>query len=137
MSALNAQFGDRKRVSFNGATGTLFERCEHIDTVETLRNHLIHDGLLEEHPRLFERVEKGQVVERFILFPDMTAGRFDRYVNRGLFYGREDKINERLPDFILEFQTRLEATLALIVEALRKRQVPSAPLHLPLATHGK
>lgn len=129
MRSINAQYGDRKRVAFNGAEGTLFESCAYIDTVETLRNHLIHDGLLEESPRLFERVEKARVVERFLLFPDMTGGRFDRCVNRALFYGREDKINLRLPDFILEFQARLQVTLAKISEELQKRQLPGAPLN--------
>jgi hypothetical protein len=133
MSSIHAQYGDRKKVTFNGANGTLFESCAFIHTVEALRNHLIHDGLLEESPRLFERVENAQVVERFLLFPDMTDGRFDRYVNRALFYGREDKINLRLPDFIQEFQARLEATLAKIVEALHERQLPSTPLNLPKA----
>ncbi len=124
MRSLSAQFGHRRDVSFNGAAGTLFERCPFIDAVETLRNHVIHDGLLEEQPKLFERVDNGVVVERFVLFPDMTDGRFDRYGNRNLFYGGEDKINLRLPDFVLEFQARLEATLALIVEGLRRQRVP-------------
>jgi len=119
MRSLSAQFGHRRDVGFNGAEGTLFEACAFIDTVETLRNHIVHDGLLEEQPKLFERVDKGVVVERFVLFPDMTNGRLDRYGNRSLFYGGEDKINLRLPDFLLEFQKRLEATLGLILEELR------------------
>ena len=52
-------------------------------------------------------------------------------MNRALFYGREGKINLRLPDFIQEFQARLEATLAKIVEALHERQLPGMPLNLP------
>lgn len=123
MKSASAQFGDRRRVSFNGAAGTLFEPCAFINTVESLRNHLIHDGLLEEQPKLFERVKNGAVVERFVLFPDMTDGRFDRYGNRNLFYGGEDKINLRLPDLVLEFQTRLEATLKLIGDILRSQKV--------------
>lgn len=126
MKSASAQFGDRRRVRFNGAPGTLFEPCPFINTVESLRNHIIHDGLLEEQPKLFERVKKGAVVERFVLFPDMTDGRFDRYGNRNLFYGGEDKINLRLPDIVLEFQTRLEATLKLIADVLRRQSVPNS-----------
>ena len=118
MRSLNEQFGSRKKISFNKSTGTLFEECEFITTIETLRNHLIHDGLLDDMPKAYERIEQGAAVERFILFPDMTQGRFDRYSNRNLFFSREDKINERLPEIVTEFQLRLKVTLEMILTRL-------------------
>lgn len=84
MRSLNEQFGGRKKVSFNKTKGTLFEECEFITMIETLRNHLIHDGLLDDMPKAYERIEHGVAVERFVLFPDMTQGRLDRYVSRPL-----------------------------------------------------
>jgi hypothetical protein len=78
ISSLSEQFGSRKKVSFNGEPGTLLESCTLVTTVETLRNHIIHDALLDETPKAYERIEARSVVERYILFPDMTNGRFDR-----------------------------------------------------------
>lgn len=90
-------------------------------TIETLRNRVIHDGPLDDHPSAYEHFKGGVAVERFILFPDMTNGRLDQFVNRNLFFGREDKINLRLPALVLEIQDRLISTLDSILETLRPR----------------
>lgn len=119
MRSLNEQFGSRKKLPFNKSIGSLFEECEFITMIETLRNHLIHDGLLDDTPKAYERIEHGVAVERFILFPDMTKGRFDRHGNRHLFFSKEEKINERLPEIIMEFQSRLMITLEIISTRLR------------------
>lgn len=114
----SAQFGNRKKVSFNKLPGSLFEDCEFITWIETLRNHLIHDGLLDDMPKAYEHIVNGVAVEKFLLLPDMTLGRFDRYGNRNLFFSREDKINQRLPDVLNEFQQRLIVTLKAILNRL-------------------
>ncbi len=114
----NEQFGSRKKVSFNNHPGSLFEDCEFITFIETLRNHLIHDGLLDCMPKAYERIENGVAVERFLMIPDMTAGRFDRFGNRNLFFSREDKVNERLPKILEDFQKRLIVTLLEILKRL-------------------
>lgn len=118
MRSSNEQFGSRKKVSFNKLPGSLFEECEFITWIETLRNHLIHDGLLDDMPKAYEQIENGAAVEKFLLFPDMTGGRFDRYGNRSLFFSREDKINLRLPEILKEFQERLKVTLEGILKQL-------------------
>lgn len=123
-ASLNAQYGDRKHVGFNGAQGTLFEDCAFLTGVETLRNHVIHNGLLDDMPKGYEVIENGSVIERYILFPDMTDGRFDRFKNRNLFFGGEDKINLRLPALVAEFMARQESTLKLVVQGLEA--VPGA-----------
>ncbi|WP_283444156.1 hypothetical protein [Noviherbaspirillum suwonense] len=118
MRSLNDQFGSRKKISFNKSPKTLFEECEFITTIETLRNHLIHDGLLDDMPKAYEQIEQGRAVERFILFPDMTHGRFDRYGNRNLFFSKENKINKCLPEIVTEFQLRLKVTLEMLLTRL-------------------
>jgi len=118
LSSGNMQFGDRKRVSFDKAAGTLFESCEFMTTVETLRNHVIHDGLLDDMPKAYEHIRDGVAIEKFVLFPDMTNGRFDRFVNRNLFFGREDKINLRLPAIVAEFQARQVTTFERVLAPL-------------------
>ena len=115
LASANVLFGDRKKLAMNGAKGTLFEACELVTAVETLRNRVIHDGLLDDMPKAYEHIEGGNAVERFILLPDMTAGRFDRFNNRNLFFGQDDKINLRLPILIDDFQSRLEATIVTLL----------------------
>lgn len=121
LSSKNLQYGDRKKVKFDKHTETLFEVSDFMTAVETLRNHLIHDGLLDDQPKAYERIEGGIAVEKFILFPDMTAGRFDSYKNRKLFFGKEDKFNLRLPDFLAEFQSRQVKTLSLVLDSLSQK----------------
>lgn len=119
MRSLKDQFGSRARISFNKMAGTLFEDCELITLIETLRNHLIHDGLLDDMPKAYERIENGVAIEKFLLFPDMNGGRFDRFGNRNLFFSRNEKINESLPSILIEFQERLRVTLEHVLEHLK------------------
>jgi hypothetical protein len=114
MASRGRQFSDRKNVTWNGSQGTLFEDCELVRTVETLRNHIVHDGLLDALAKVYERYSEGALAERFILFPDMTGGRLDSFVKRNLFYGREDKVNLRLTTLISEFWVRLAETLRMV-----------------------
>ena len=115
LASSNVLFGDRKKLTINGTAGTVFEACEIVTTIETLRNHVIHDGLFDDMPKAYENIQAGVATERFILMPDMTGGRFDRFNNRNLFFGREDKINLRLPQLIDEFQGRMETTIEALI----------------------
>lgn len=116
LASKNKLFGDRRRISLNNKTGTLFEPCDLITETEALRNLIIHDGFFDEQPKVYEVRANGVVQERFILLPDRENGRLTSYGSRNLFYGNEDKINMRLPSFIAEFQKRL---LLTVKETLR------------------
>jgi hypothetical protein len=119
LSSKNILYGDRKRVSFNGKAGTLFEQSADLAEVETVRNHIIHDGLLDDVPKAYRVIFKGVCIEKYILFPDINDdGRFDSFSNRNLFYGGEDKINLRLPALIASFQLRLVQTLQPLLAKL-------------------
>ena len=119
LSSKNVLYSDRKRVSFNGKTGTLFEQCAELTEVETVRNHIIHDGLLDDMPKAYRVICKGVCIEKYILFPDRSdEGRFDSFSNRNLFYGSEDKINLRLPVLVANFQLRLVHTLQPLLAKL-------------------
>ncbi len=111
LTSSNIQFGDRRRTGWGEAPGTLFEPGEPVTEIELVRNLVIHDGLLDDMPKVYKVVEGGRAVEKFVLMPDRTDGRLDRYKNRALFYSREDKINLRLPDLVAAFQTKQLATL--------------------------
>lgn len=119
LSSKNILYGNRNRISFNGKAGTLFEKCAELTEVETIRNHIIHDGLLDDMPKAYQVISKGVCIEKYILFPDRCVeGRFDSYKNRNLFYGGEDKINLRLPVLVANFQLRLVQTLQPLLAKL-------------------
>ena len=117
LSSKNSLYGDRKKISFNNRAGTLFEKCPLLTEVEAVRNHLIHDGLIDNMPKVYRVILNGECVEKFLLFPDQDeGGRFESFKNRNLFYGSENKINLHLPNVTQEFQERLLFTLELLVE---------------------
>lgn len=117
LASANKLFGDRDRLGWPAAR-TLFEASDVVAEVELIRNHVIHDGLLDDMPKAYKIVRGGVIVEKFLLMPDRIGGRFDRYKNRAFWYGREDKINLRLPTLIDDFQSRQLATLQLARDRL-------------------
>lgn len=120
LASKNSLYSDRKKISFNNRAGTLFEICPLLTEVETVRNHLIHNGLMDDMPKIYRVISNGECVEKFLLFPDQDEqGRFDSFKNRNLFYGNENKINLRLPSITKEFQVRLLSTLELLVERVQ------------------
>ena len=125
LSSSSIQFGDRRRTGWGEAPGTLFEPGEPIREIELVRNLVIHDGLLDDMPKVYKVVKDGRAVEKFVLMPDSTDGRLDRHRNRALFYSGEDKINLRLPTLISQFQVRqlatLERAIARLLEVGEKR----------------
>lgn len=119
LSSKNKLYSDRRQVSFNGSAGTLFEKCAELTEIEAVRNHIIHEGLLDDMPKVYRLICDGTCVEKFILFPDrVSEGWFESFTNRNLFYGGEDKINLRLPSVISDFQLRLVETMRQLLEHL-------------------
>ncbi|MET3970887.1 hypothetical protein [Bradyrhizobium sp. S3.9.1] len=118
LSSSSVQFGDRRRTGWGEAPGTLFEPSETIREIELVRNLVIHDGFLDDMPKVYKVVKDGRAVEKFVLMPDRTDGRLDRHKNRALFYSRDDKINLRLPTLISQFQVMQRATLERAVGRL-------------------
>ncbi|WP_270668761.1 MULTISPECIES: hypothetical protein [unclassified Aeromonas] len=121
LSSKGKLYSDRRMVSFNGRNGTLFEKCSELNEVEATRNHIVHDGLIDDMPKIYKVVLNGKCIEKYILFPDMTnEGRLDAFSNRNLFYGGEDKINLRLPTLISNIQVRLVKTLQPLLDSISR-----------------
>lgn len=123
LSSSSIQFGNRRRTGWGEAPGTLFEPGEPIQEIELVRNLVIHDGLLDDIPKVYKVVKDGHAVEKFVLMPDRANGRLDRYKNRALFYSSDDKINLRLPTLISLFQVKQLATLRRALERLSSRDI--------------
>lgn len=120
LSSSNVMFSDKRRLSINNVPNTLFEPCALINEIELYRNLVIHDGFLDDMPKVYTVVKNGDVIEKFILTPDINGKQFARYNNRSLFYGSENKINMRLAGLVSEFQRRQEYTLKLALAYQRK-----------------
>ncbi|NSZ05838.1 hypothetical protein G6M14_05600 [Agrobacterium tumefaciens] len=112
-------YGDRGKISWNKKQGTLFEDTDIMAEIETIRNLVIHDGILDQRPKVYESREGGVVVERYLLLPDRVEGRLVSSRNRNLFYSGEDKINLRLPEMLMEFQARTLASVSEILAVLQ------------------
>jgi hypothetical protein len=128
LSSSNILFGDRRRAGWGEAPCTLFESGEAVTEIELVRNLVIHDGLLDDMPKIYKVVQDGRAIEKFVLMPDRTGGRLDRFKNRTLFYSRDDKINLRLPTLISDFQatqlSTLQHALARLLEVAKVRADP-------------
>lgn len=107
-------WGDRKRLHINKHIGTIFEDCETIKMIESLRNEAVHNGTWEFRPKVFMKIQNGKLVERYMLFPDFDNGRLSSVKSRRHFFSTETKVNEMLVLIHDEFYHRLLTTLQYI-----------------------
>ncbi|MBP3620241.1 MAG: hypothetical protein J6J16_00615 [Lachnospiraceae bacterium] len=114
MKSADVLWGNRKKLTINGMSDTLFEKCEFISTIEALRNELVHNGTWELNPKKFIRFENGQAQERFMLFPDMSQGHLSTAKNRKHFFASGIKVNDILPKIHAEFKNRLLKTIEIM-----------------------
>jgi hypothetical protein len=113
-------WGDRKNISLNGLVGSIFEDCKLFSQIESLRNEIIHNGTWEFPPKLYVKVEGHEIVERFMLFPDLENGRLATAKNRKRFFHKGTKINDVLVSTHDEFYNRLLFTLKRINSSFAK-----------------
>lgn len=113
----NKLYGNYKELVFSTTTDTIFENSNFINTVTSLRNHIIHHGYIDEHPKVYVEVENGIAFGRFVLFPDLNeSGGLENCINRTLFYSKETKIDEKLPDLIKECQIKVINSLKVLIK---------------------
>ena len=107
-------WGFRKKLLINETENTLFEKCDLVSMIESLRNESVHNGTWELNPKIFVRYDEGIVGERFMLFPDMLQGRLATVKSRKHFFSKGIKVNSVLPYIHAEFKQRLLQTLVTI-----------------------
>ena len=107
-------WGDKKKLVISDCAGTLFEYCDLVRTVESMRNEVVHNGSWELNPKAYTRFEKGKPVERFMLFPDISQGRLSKVKGRNHFFGDGTKVNDILPRIHEEYKRRLLNTIRLL-----------------------
>lgn len=107
LKSANKIWGLRKDVSINGLKETVFEQCPLIEIIEALRNEVVHNGSWELNPRLFVVFKDAEIVERFMLFPDIEQGHLATVKNRRHFFSENNKVNDILPKMHIEFMSRV------------------------------
>lgn len=110
MKSAKKLWGDRKKLTINGTKNTIFEKCLLIDTIEALRNEVVHNGSWELSPKVFVVFKDGKIVERYMLFPDIEQGHLATVKNRRHFFGLNNKVNIILPKIHMEFMFRVLET---------------------------
>ena len=75
---------------------------------------MVHNGTWELNPKAFLRYDNGQIVERYMFFPDIYQGRLAAVKNRRHFFGDERKVNELLPQIHKVFRARILNTVNVL-----------------------
>lgn len=114
MKSAKLLWGDKKKLIINGYEGSLFENCDLVRMIESMRNEVVHNGSWELNPKAYIRFEKGDLVERFMLFPDISQGRLAKVKGRNHFFGNGTKVNDILPRIHNEYHYRLLNTIRLL-----------------------
>lgn len=114
LSSAEKLWGDRKLLSINKMSGTIFEDCDVIKMIESLRNEAVHNGSWENNPKVYVKFRDGKIIERYMLFPDFEEGRLANVKNRKHFFSRGTKVNDMLITIHDEFFQRLLFTLKYI-----------------------
>lgn len=110
-------YGQYRELSLSDCSGTIFENTSLINTIVSIRDHIIHHGYIDERPKIYHVIENGICTEKFILMPDVNeSGRLENCVNRKLFYSRETKLNEQLPIMTRAILQRVCRSIKLIIQ---------------------
>ncbi|MEG5921938.1 hypothetical protein UXO48_11825 [Enterobacter hormaechei] len=117
-------YGKYKELKIENCSGTIFEGSELINTIISLRDHIIHHGYIDERPKVYHKLENGTCIEKFILMPDTNeSGRLENCVNRTLFYSKEAKLNELLPEMIREVFQRANESIKVIIRSYEAHNI--------------
>lgn len=103
MNCADILWGDRKRLTINKHPETIFADTSITKMIESIRNEVVHNGTWEIHPKTFLSVKNGEVIERFVLFPDFEQDRLATVKNRKHFFSKGTKVNDILPLIHKEF----------------------------------
>lgn len=107
----NILWGDRKHLSIKDAADTVFIRSDTIKLIESLRNEVVHNGSLEQNPKVYISYKNNEIVEKFMLLPDYTDGNLVAVKNRKHFFSNGNKVNDILPKLHIDYLQEILATI--------------------------
>lgn len=106
-------YGDAAKLRIN-KSGTLFEKDDFIREIESIRNEIVHNGTWANNVCIYVTVEDNQIVERYLMYPDMVNGHYARCKNRHHFFSNGTRVNDRLVHIHFEFLKRLRMSLEIM-----------------------
>ena len=107
----NILWGDRKRLSIKDETDTVFIRSDTVKLIESLRNEVVHNGSLEQNPKVYISLKDNEIVERFMLLPDYINGNLLTVKNRKHFFSDGNKVNDILPELHIAYLREIISTI--------------------------
>lgn len=110
----NILWGDRKKLSIKDETGTVFIRSDTIKLVESLRHEVVHNGSLEQNPKVYISFKSNEIVERFMLLPDYVDGNLSTVKNRKHFFSDGNKVNDLLPELHIAYLKEILSTIKFL-----------------------
>lgn len=117
-------YGKYRELKIEDCSWTIFEDSTLINTIISIRDHIIHHGYIDERPKVYHRLENGTCTERYILMPDTNeSGRLENCVNRTLFYSKEVKLNELLPEMTREIFQRANKSIEVIIRCYEAQNI--------------
>ena len=120
MNSMKFTFGSIHKLKSNlKRDNTIFSESKPlcISTLESIRDEIIHNGLLDFYNNLYSDVKDG-VIEHWIFAPDFNEfGRLVTYKNRKKFYSNYDStMNALLPQLMLDMIYLFAETLSVIIK---------------------
>lgn len=112
----NILWGNRKRLAIKDEPDTVFIRSNTVKLIESLRNEVVHNGSLEQNPKVFIVFENNEIVERFMLLPDYIDGNLSTAKNRKHFFSNGNKANKVLPELHFAYLKEILNTVKLLNE---------------------
>lgn len=94
--------------------GSIYEKNSTISMIMYLRNEIVHNASIDSIPKVYQRIEGGKIVEKYILLPDFRDGIICIFKNRKRFFDDDAKLNAILPELMEDFWNRLKLTLTQI-----------------------
>lgn len=107
----NILWGDRSRLSIKDETNTVFIRSNTIKLIESFRNEVVHNGSLEQNPKVYVSFKNNKIVERFMLLPDYVDGNLVTVKNRKHFFSDGNKVNDILPRLHMDYLKEIKSTI--------------------------
>lgn len=105
-------FGNAKYLKeIEGKEGCITDVSDNMRLLENLRNDFIHNNSINSFNRIYLKINRGVVVEKFILLPDSKNGNFIKSVNQNRFFSKERKLNDFIPKVYSEILNKMLETL--------------------------
>lgn len=92
----------------------MFVRSDAIKLIESLRNEVVHNGSLEQNPKVYISFENNKMVERFMLLPDYIDGNLVSVKSRKHFFSNTNKANELLPELHIIYLKEILSTIKFL-----------------------